>query len=113
MFSKRMLAAAMEPLMLSLLADGPKYGYQIIKKARAISGDQIQWSNSKLYPLLHQLEYDGLVESYWQPSDAGPDRKYYRIKPRGKKALVKTRNEWLSMNQIFATLWTPGLSLES
>ena len=107
MFSKRLLAASLEPLMLSLLADGPKYGYQIIKRARQLSNDQIRWSNSQLYPLLHRLESNDLVEAFWQPSDSGPDRKYYRLTPKGHAALAATKKEWLSMNAIFAQLWGP------
>ena len=110
MFSRRLLAASLEPLMLSLLADGPKYGYEIIQRARRISNDQIRWSNSKLYPLLHRLECDGLVDSFWQPSDNGPDRKYYRLTPRGHKALSVTKKEWTSMYAVFAHLWGTELS---
>lgn len=111
MFSKRLLAASLEPLMLSLLADGPKYGYEIIQRARRISNDQIRWSNSKLYPLLHRLECDGLVEAFWQPSDSGPDRKYYRLTPKGFKALAATKKEWRSMHAIFTRLWGPELAM--
>ena len=107
MFSKRLLAASLEPLMLSLLADGPKYGYEIIKRARHLSNDQIRWSNSKLYPLLHRLEGRDLVEAFWQPSDSGPDH----LTPKGHNALAATKKEWQSMNAIFAQLWGPELAL--
>ena len=111
MFSKRLLTAALEPLMLSLLADGPKYGYQIIKRARRISGDQISWSNSQLYPLLHRLEANGLVDVYWKPSDSGPDRKYYELTAKGYKALEVRKAEWMSMHRIMAQLWGPEPAL--
>ncbi len=111
MFSKRLMAASLEPLMLSLLADGPKYGYEIIQRARRISDDRIKWSNSKLYPLLHKMEVDGLVEPFWKPSDSGPDRKYYRLTPKGHEALAAKQREWRSMNAIFAQLWGPELAL--
>ncbi|MEM1127403.1 MAG: PadR family transcriptional regulator [Bacteroidota bacterium] len=110
MFSKRLLAASLEPLMLSLLADGPKYGYEIIRRARHVSGGQIQWSNSKLYPLLHRLECEALVEAFWRPSESGPDRKYYRLTPKGHEALAATQAEWRSMYDLFAQLWGPGWS---
>lgn len=111
MFSRRLLAASLQPLMLSLLADGPKYGYEIIQRARRLSDGQIQWSNSKLYPLLHRMEVDGLVDAFWRPSDAGPDRKYYRLTPKGHKVLDATKHEWKSMNAIFAQLWGPEFSM--
>ncbi len=99
--------------MLSLLADGPKYGYEIIQRARKISNDKIRWSNSKLYPLLHRLECSDLVEAYWEPSDSGPDRKYYRLTPLGQEALAAQQQEWLSMHQLFVQLWEPGVTRPS
>lgn len=112
MISKRLLAASLQPLMLSLLADGPKYGYQIIHRARILSDNQIQWNNSKLYPLLHRMEYEGFVESYWQPSDSGPPRKYYRLTAAGEKELARLKQEWKTVNGIFFQLWGPGYTLE-
>ena len=76
MLSKPLIGAALKPLVLSLLADGPKYGFQITYSVRILANDQIKWSNSKLYPLLHKLEHDGFVESFWKPSKSGQDRKY-------------------------------------
>jgi PadR family transcriptional regulator PadR len=111
MFSRRLLSAALEPLMLSLLADGPKYGYQIIKRARQISGDQISWSNSQLYPLLHRLESNGLVKVFWRPSDSGPDRKYYELTSKGHRSLEARKSEWQMMHAILAELWGPEAAL--
>lgn len=111
MFSKPLIGAALKPLVLSLLADGPKYGFQITYNVKILADNQVGWSNSKLYPLLHRLEQDGLVESFWKPSDSGPDRKYYKLTPAGKKALAAAKNEWNEMNSIFARLWDPEFAL--
>ncbi|MEZ4701996.1 MAG: PadR family transcriptional regulator [Rhodothermales bacterium] len=111
MQSKRLLAASLEPVMLTLLAEGPKYGYEIIQRARRLSNGRIQWSNSQLYPLLHRLETDGLVEAFWEASENGPDRKYYRLTPQGLDALDATKNEWRAMHAIFAELWGPEFTL--
>ncbi len=108
MFSKRLLAASLQPLMLSLLADGPKYGYQIIHRARLLSEERIVWSNSKLYPLLHRLEQDGLVTAFWKPSESGPDRKYYKLTAKGHTALERSKQEWRAMNTLFTQLWAPA-----
>ncbi len=96
--------------MLSLLAGGPKYGYQIIQHARTISDGHIQWSNSKLYPLLHQMEHDDLVEAFWKASESGPKRKYYKLTPKGHKALAQAQQEWRTVSSIFSRLWDPPLS---
>ncbi len=111
MLSKPLIGAALKPLVLSLLAKGPKYGFQITYSARILAGDQVNWSNSKLYPLLHRLEHDGLVESFWRPSTTGPDRKYYQLTKAGHKALSRAKSEWRAMNAIFAKLWGPELAV--
>ena len=110
MLSKPLVAASLKPLMLSLLADGEMYGYQIIHRARTLSDDQIQWSNSTLYPLLHRLELEGLVEAVWRPSESGPDRKYYKLTAKGFKALDRAKQEWKAVNAIFAKLWGPDFA---
>lgn len=111
MLSKPLIGAALKPLVLSLLAKGPKYGFQITYSARILAGDQVNWSNSKLYPLLHRLEHDGLVESFWRPSTTGPDRKYYQLTKAGHKALSRAKSEWNAMNAIFAKLWGQDLAV--
>ncbi len=111
MLSKPLIGAALKPLVLSLLADGPKYGFQITYNARILADNQISWSNSKLYPLLHRLEHDGLVESFWRPSATGPDRKYYKLTSDGRRALSSAKHEWKAMNAIFTRLWDPDLTV--
>ncbi len=105
MLSKRLIGAALKPLVLSLLADGPKYGFQITYSARILAKDQVHWSNSKLYPLLHKLEHEGLVDSFWEPSRSGPDRKYYRLTPSGREALEHEKSEWREVTRMFSQLW--------
>ena len=111
MLSKPLAAAALKPLLLSLLADGPKYGFQIGYHTKKLAGNQLKWTNSKLYPLLHKLESQGLVTSFWKPSSSGPDRKYYKLTSKGERALVSVREEWNQMHSIFSQLWSPDFSL--
>ena len=111
MISKPLIGAALKPLVLSLLVDGPKYGFQITYNVKILADNQVGWSNSKLYPLLHRLEHDGLVASFWQPSDSGPDRKYYKLTAAGKKELTAVKTEWKAMNTIFDRLWDPDFTL--
>ena len=62
--SKDLVAASATPLILSILAEGDSYGYAIIKRVRELSGGQMEWTDGMLYPVLHRLEKQGLVESY-------------------------------------------------
>ena len=110
MLPKPLVAASLKPIMLSLLAEGDMYGYQIIHRVQELSGGQIQWATSKLYPLLHRLEHEALVEAYWQPSESGPKRKYYRLTPQGLKALEASKRDWKVIHAILTQLWGPDVS---
>jgi PadR family transcriptional regulator PadR len=110
-FSKTLVAASLEPLLLSLLAEGERYGYELLLRVEELSGGKIRWTASKLYPLLHHLENEGLAEARWYPSESGPDRKYYRLTRNGAAALEATKRDWLEVNAILARLWGPGFTL--
>jgi DNA-binding PadR family transcriptional regulator len=111
MLPKQLVAASVRPIMLTLLAEDDLYGYQLLQPVHTLSEGKINWAAGKLYPLLHDLENMGQVEAYWRPSEAGPDRKYYRLTPAGHQALERARQDWLDLNAILVRLWGPALSL--
>jgi PadR family transcriptional regulator, regulatory protein PadR len=105
MLAKDMVAASAKPLLLSILAGGESYGYEIIQKVRELSGGQIEWSDGMLYPVLHRLEREGLIESEWKEADTGRQRKYYFISNDGKKVLKTERQQWLTVHNTLGKLW--------
>jgi PadR family transcriptional regulator, regulatory protein PadR len=105
MLAKDMVAASAKPLLLSILAEGESYGYEIIQKVREISGGEIEWSDGMLYPVLHRMERDGLIESEWKEADSGRQRKYYFISANGHKVLQNERQQWLTVHNTLARLW--------
>jgi DNA-binding PadR family transcriptional regulator len=105
MLAKDMVAASARPLLLSILAGGESYGYEIIQKVRELSGGQIEWSDGMLYPVLHRLERDGLIESEWKEADSGRRRKYYSLSSDGHKALKAEREQWLTVHNTLGKLW--------
>jgi PadR family transcriptional regulator PadR len=105
MLAKDLVAASSRPLLLSILADGESYGYEIIKRVRELSGGQIEWSDGMLYPVLHRLEKEGLIHSEWKEADTGRERKYYRISSDGRKNLTAERTQWLSVHNTLCKLW--------
>ena len=105
MLAKDMVAASARPLLLSILADGESYGYEIIQKVRELSGGQIEWSDGMLYPVLHRLERDGLIESEWKEADTGRERKYYSLNSDGRKALKVEQKQWLTVHNTLGKLW--------
>ena len=60
---KELVAASSRPMVLSVLAGGDQYGYEIIRQVERLSGGDLQWSPGMLYPLLHRLERDRLIEA--------------------------------------------------
>src|SRR5690349_8812467 len=93
MLSKDLIAASSKPLILSILADGENYGYAIIERVRDLSAEQIHWSEGMLYPVLHRLEKEGLIASRWVNADGGRERRYYRLKPEGRRALESQKTQ--------------------
>jgi len=105
MLAKDLVAASSKPLVLSILAGGESYGYEIIKRVRELSGGEIEWSDGMLYPVLHRLERDGLIESEWKEADTGRERKYYFLSADGRKALKTERQQWLAVHNTLSKLW--------
>jgi DNA-binding PadR family transcriptional regulator len=91
---KDLVAASATPLVLAILSEGESYGYAIIKRVDELSGGELSWTDGMLYPVLHRLERNGLVESKWGRSEAGRQRKYYRITEGGTKELMDQRRQW-------------------
>lgn len=81
-------------LLLSLLSRKDMYGYQLIQELKDLSEDYFSLKEGCLYPLLHSLENDQLIISYWEETDSKRKKKYYRITENGKKLLRKEKNEW-------------------
>ena len=105
MISKELIAASSESLVLSILERSENYGYEIIRLVRNSSKERIQWSDGMLYPLLHRLEKRGLIQSTWRTSESGRRRKYYRLKPRGRRALKEQKEQWETVHSTLNALW--------
>lgn len=81
-------------LLLSLLEDTDRYGYEIIKEIDIRSDKTFQFKEGTIYPVLHKLENNGYVKSYMAKGDTGKERKYYQITSRGKKQLAEEKKKW-------------------
>ena len=81
-------------MVLRLLAEKPMYGYQVVKELQARSEGYFDLEQGTLYPALHRLEKDDLVESRWEVVRDGPSRKYYHITDKGRTELEKSTQQW-------------------
>jgi PadR family transcriptional regulator, regulatory protein PadR len=105
MLNKELVAASTVPLVLSVLTEGENYGYALIQRVRDLSGNQIAWTEGMLYPVLHWMEKEALIESEWREAETGRKRKYYRLLKEGRKALREEKQQWLTVHQTLTKLW--------
>ena len=104
MISKNLTAASTKAIILGILRQGNSYGYLIIKKIKELSAGKMTYSDGMLYPVLHRLEKEGLIRSYWAMENAKP-RKYYEITEEGKQALQVEQAQWVQVNNVLAAIW--------
>jgi DNA-binding PadR family transcriptional regulator len=98
----------LDGLVLGVLADGPLHGYGIVKAIREQSGDLLKVGEGLLYPLLHRLENDALVQAEWQPTREGrPPRKVYALTTKGREGLTTKRKEWSQMRTAVELILRP------
>ena len=70
------------------------YGFQIAKEIDRRSEGALKFGEGLLYPTLHQLEKEGLLESEWLVSQQGPRRKYYRLTHKGRREAKRLQARW-------------------
>lgn len=75
-------------LVLSTLREGPKHGYQIALDVESTSNGLFRFRHGTLYPILHRLEEDGLIDGAWSREGGGRRRKVYRLTPAGARHLT-------------------------
>jgi DNA-binding PadR family transcriptional regulator len=105
MLSKELVAASTTTLVLSILSEGENYGYALIQRVNELSGGDVQWSEGMLYPVLHWMEKEDLIESEWREAETGHRRKYYRLRQQGRKALNAEKKQWMTVHTTLTKLW--------
>ena len=83
-----------ELLVLSLLEDQSRHGYDICKLIHARSGGALRFHVTSLYPLLHRLEEQGWIEGRWVEKAEQRRRRYYKLTAQGRKVLSTKQQSW-------------------
>ncbi|HWD37384.1 MAG TPA: helix-turn-helix transcriptional regulator [Fimbriimonas sp.] len=91
-----------EALVLSALADGPLHGYRITQAIKARSSGLLKLGDNQIYPTLHRLELENLIDAEWQPQEGKPARKVYSLTPEGRRRLEQRQQEWKQYAANFA-----------
>ncbi len=83
-----------ELLILALVEDQPRHGYDICKLIEARSGGALRFHVTTLYPLLYRLEKNGWIQGRWVEKPGQRRRRYYRLTAQGQKVLAQQRQSW-------------------
>jgi len=93
MSNNPLLKGTLQTIILKLLADNTEmYGYEITQKVKEVTDGEIMITEGALYPALHKLEADGLLETFTQVVD-NRVRKYYRLTEQGGSEVADKLNE--------------------
>lgn len=87
---------ALEFCVLAVIAEGEKYGYEIV---RVLTERGLSTQEGTIYPLLSRLLKEGLVSATWQETSGSIPRKYYRTTAAGMTALREFKENWQSFSR--------------
>ena len=88
-----------ELLVLSLVEDQPRHGYDIGKLIETRSKGALRFNVASLYPLLYRLEKRGWIEGRWAEKAGTRRRRLYRLTVEGRKVLAAQRGGWKAFAQ--------------
>lgn len=98
----RLRRGAVESCVLAVLAAGPAYAHDIVRRLAGIEG--MVTSEGTVYPMLSRLRRAGLVHTQWQESPTGPPRRYYQLTADGQRAVAAFAEAWLTFRAGVDTL---------
>jgi PadR family transcriptional regulator PadR len=83
-----------EMLVLSLLEERARHGYEIAKLIEARSGGVLTFHAASLYPLLYRMEARRLIQGRWVEKAGQRRKRHYTITAAGKRLLAERRSGW-------------------
>ena len=101
---KDIIRGHIDTIVLRLLAEQDRYGYEVYKEVLARSGGEYELKEPSLYSAFRRLEAQGYIRAYWGEESQGGRRKYYAITDTGREYCVKSREAWLLAKRILDKL---------
>ncbi len=92
----------LRPSLLVLLAEAPSHGYELLEQVREL-GLRVAEPGG-LYRALRSMDEDGLVRSWWEPSESGPARRLYEITDAGRRSLAAFTDEVRGVRELLDSL---------
>jgi PadR family transcriptional regulator PadR len=103
-----LLHGTLDTLILKTLASGRRHGYGIAQAIEDSTAAVVAVEEGSLYPALYRMERKELIEAEWGVSELGRRAKFYRITPRGRKALAAQTAEWARFSAALSRLLQTG-----
>lgn len=100
MISSDILRGHLDAIILRLIYEKDRYGYEISKEISKRTNDQFQIKEASLYAVFQRLEKKGIIESYFGDVSHGGKRRYYRITLLGRAYLKELVKEWQETKEI-------------
>jgi len=94
LFDREVKKGSAELLLLALLEERPRHGYELARLIETRSGGAISFRVPSLYPMLYRLERGGRIEGRWVEKAGQRRRRYYRLTAEGRRALASQRSRW-------------------
>ena len=91
-------------LVLQALRSGPLHGLAVSRRIESEAGGSLRVEEGALYPALHRLERDGLVEGRWGVTDRKRRAKFYRLTRRGRRHLERESARWARHAEAVASV---------
>lgn len=90
----QLLPGTLDLLILKAVSLGPMHGFGVLLRIEQISRGALLAEQGALYPALHRLEHQGLLEFEWGNSDNNRRAKFYRLTAAGRRRLREETESW-------------------
>jgi PadR family transcriptional regulator PadR len=94
-----LLQGTLDLLILRTLSREPMHGWAVSHRIQEISKDALRVNQGSLYPALHRLEEEGLIESEWGVSELGRRAKFYEMTAAGRRQLARENATWRKFSE--------------
>jgi transcriptional regulator len=94
MLDRELKKGSAELLILSLIEDQPRHGYDISRLIELRSKGTLRFNVASLYPLLYRLEKRGWIQGRWVEKEGQRRRRFYKLTAEGRKVLAAQRRGW-------------------
>jgi DNA-binding PadR family transcriptional regulator len=94
--SQELKRGSAELLILSLLDERERHGYEIARQIQERTAGTISFNVASLYPMLYRLEDRGLILGRWVERAGERRRRCYKLTAAGRRMLARQRGLWAS-----------------